>query len=79
MGKSQQRDCTFFRAHQVSGITAYTGIQHSDGGQKITTTIYDPKLRQAQANFWADITKDSDIAEFLLIVSTYVPKTRDQR
>ena len=77
MGESRQGDCTFYRAHRINGIPAFTGIQRSASGRKITTTIYDPKRTEAPANFWAEITKDSDIAEFLLIVSTYTPKTKE--
>ncbi len=77
MGESRQGDCTFYRAHRINGIPAFTGIQRSGSGQKITTTIYDSKRPEAPANFWAEVTKDSDIAEFLLIVSTYTPKTKE--
>ena len=77
MGDTRQKDCIFYRAHRINGIPAFTGIQPSGGGHKITTTIYDPKRHQAPANFWAEITKDSDIAEFLLIVSTYMPKAKE--
>ena len=77
MGEFRQHDCTFYRVHRINGIPAFTGIQRSASGQKITTTICDPKRPEAPANFWAEITKDSDIAEFLLIVSTYTPKIKE--
>lgn len=34
--------------------------------------------KRAPANFWADIKRDADIAEFLLVVTTYKPKSNDQ-
>lgn len=33
-----------------------------------------PKDPVPPANFWADFTRDTDLADFLLIVSTYKPK-----
>ena len=79
MGESRQRDCTFYRSHRVSGIPAFTGIQRASAGMKITTSIYDPAHpgTPAPANFWADIKSESDIADFLLIVSTYMPKNKE--
>jgi hypothetical protein len=77
MGESHKQDCTFYQVHRINDIPAFTGIQPSASGRKITTTIYDRKRPEAPANFWAEITKDSDIAEFLLIVSTYTPKIKD--
>jgi len=79
MGEFRQHDCTFYRVHRINGIPTFTGIQGTAHGQKITTSIYDPKslAAPAPANFWADITKDSDIAEFLLIVSSYKSTTKE--
>jgi len=35
-----------------------------------------PKKPPPPANFWADFTREADLAEFLLIVSTYKPKAQ---
>jgi hypothetical protein len=35
-----------------------------------------PKDPPPPANFWADFTREADLAEFLLIVSTYKPKVQ---
>lgn len=35
-----------------------------------------PKNPPPPANFWADFTREADLAEFLLIVSTYKPKAQ---
>lgn len=35
-----------------------------------------PKNPPAPANFWADFTREADLARFLLIVSTYKPKAQ---
>ena len=77
MHESRRRDCTFYREHYINGIPAYTCIKRVDKGQEIATTICDLKRVKDPANFWAEITNDSDIAEFLLIVSTYKPKTKE--
>jgi hypothetical protein len=79
MGAFREHDCTFYQIHRINGIPAFTGIQSTAHGQRITTSIFDPKSlgNPAPANFWADITRDSDIAEFLLIVSTYRSSTKE--
>ena len=51
---------------------ASVGIQPITNGQRIAISIGDVvSLQQSPANFWADIRKDSDIAEFMLIVTTF--------
>jgi hypothetical protein len=76
---SNKAKCIFYRRHSIGGRPASTGIERIADGQRITTTIdYDSKTQHAPANFWADIRKDSDIAEFLLIVTTYKLKSNDQ-
>ena len=77
MGDIRQHDCTFYRAHRINGIPAFTGIQRAGSGRKITTTIYDAKRFQDPANFWAEIANDRDITDFLLIVLSYKPKTKE--
>lgn len=44
----------------------------------LKTLDYDSKIQWAPANFWADIRKDSEIAEFMVIVTTYKPKSNDR-
>jgi hypothetical protein len=79
MSDSKKAKCTFYRRHNIGGIPASTGIEHVADGARITTTVdYDSKTQRVPANFWADIRKDSDIAEFLLIVTTYKPKPNNQ-
>ena len=74
-----------FRTHKVNGNFAWTGIETKDGQKTITTTIYDagersqrrekiPKNPAAPANFWAVFKNETQLADFLLIVSTYQPK-----
>jgi hypothetical protein len=75
MSDSKQSKCKFYRRHRIGGLPAATGIESVAAEQRITTTIdYDPKNKRAPANFWADVRKDSDVAEFMLIVTTYKPK-----
>jgi hypothetical protein len=76
MSQAKKEECVFYRAHKINDNIAFTGIERTNRAQIITTTIYDQlgKEKRAPANFWADIKHDSDIAEFLLIVSTYKPK-----
>ena len=79
MHKGKQAACTFFRSHKIGGLAALTGIEWIPDGQRITTTIaFDLKNGIDPANFWADFHKDSDIAEFILIVTTYKPKDREK-
>ena len=71
--------CTLFRSHKIGGLAALTGIEWIPDGQRITTTIaFDSKKGVDPANFWADFHKESDIAEFMLIVTTYKPKAREK-
>jgi hypothetical protein len=79
MSDSKKAKCTFYRRHSIGGIPASTGIEHVADGARITTSLdYDSKIQRAPANFWADIRKDSDIAEFMVIVTTYKPKSNNQ-
>ena len=77
MHEGKKAKCTYFRKHSIGGFTATTGIEKVSDIQQIVTTVdYDPKTQRDPANFWAAIHKDSDIADFLLIVTTYKPKSK---
>lgn len=72
MHDGMKAQCTYYRTHQVNGLPAITGIESLPAGRKITISIGDAlKLRESPANFWTDIRQDTDIADFLLIVTTY--------
>ena len=75
MSDAKKPDCTFYRRHSVGGIPASTGIQRAAAGRRITTTVdYDRATNRQPANFWAEVRDESDVAEFLLIVTTYKAK-----
>jgi hypothetical protein len=68
----------YFRSHRVGGLPACTRIERTAKGQELTTLILqDGKVASCLANFRALIGKDSDIADFLLIVGTYRPKAQE--
>ena len=77
MTESKKATCTYFRRHRIGAFSATTGIETISGKSQITTTFdYDSKTERAPANFWATISKDTDIADFLLIIGSYQPKTK---
>ncbi len=72
MHEGKQALCTYFRKTRIGELPAVTGIEPVAKGQRITISIGDAvKAHQSPANFWADITQPSDIAEFVLIVTSY--------
>jgi hypothetical protein len=72
MHDGKKAKCTYYRKHLVGGLPASLGIEPVGDGRRITISIGDvAKLRESPANFWADIRKDSDIAEFMFIVTTF--------
>lgn len=72
MHDGEKAKCTFYRNIRVGGLPASLGIEPIADAQRITISIGDVvKMQQSPANFWADIRKDSDIAEFMLIVTTF--------
>ena len=76
MQEGEKAKCTFYRNIRVGGLPASIGIEPIANGQRITISIGDvAKMQQSPANFWADIRKDSDIAEFMLIVTTFKLKS----
>ncbi len=77
MHDGKKAECTFFRKHSIGAFPATTGIETVPDGQRIVTTVdYNPKTQRDPANFWAVIRKDSDLADFLLIVTTYQAKPK---
>jgi hypothetical protein len=80
MHEEMKAVCSFFRSHEVGGLPALTGIQWIPDGRRITTTIGAPLIKNPglPANFWADFKADSEIAEFLLIVTTFKAKPAGQ-
>jgi len=61
--------------HAVSGRRAYTGMREQDGRRRIVTTILG-ESRDAMslpANFEAEVRDERDVAEFMLVVTSYSP------
>ena len=61
--------------HTVDGRRAYTGMREQDGRRRMVTTILG-ESRDAMslpANFEADVRDERDVAEFLLVVTSYSP------
>lgn len=77
MHDGEKAKCTFYRNSRVGGLPASLGIQPMANGQRITISIGDiVTMKQSPANFWADIRKDSDIAKFMLIVTSFKLKPK---
>jgi len=75
MSDRKRAQCEFYRRHNVGGVAASTGIERVDDRRRIVTTIdFDSNVRRVPANFWADVRTEAEVAEFLLIVTTYKPK-----
>jgi hypothetical protein len=90
MHESRKAKRTYLRKHRIGGLSASTGIEdvvagqvfaNVPEGQLIATTVNDDsktKRDRDPANFWAPIRTNSDIADFLLIVSTYKSKPTER-
>lgn len=77
MHEGMKDKCTYFRKHSIGGLPAITGIETIPDGKRIVTTVaYEPKTDREPANFWVAIHKDTDIADFLIIVASYQPKAK---
>lgn len=62
--------------HRVNGYLAYTGLYEAEGRRRIAITIHGDDREPAftlPANFTADVDDERDVAEFILITSTYRP------
>lgn len=64
--------------HDVDGRRAYTALFRHQGKRRIATTIYgrEGEFSTVPANFVADVTRERDVAEFLLITGSYRPGVR---
>jgi hypothetical protein len=77
MGPHRRAECAWYVEHEVAGRPAWTGVIEHDGRRRIVTTIMDdPQGYMTPANFFAEVSGDRDVAEFMLIVASYVPKRR---
>jgi hypothetical protein len=77
MSPYRRAECTWYVEHRVDGRRAYTGMIVSEGRRRIITTIMGERERwSTPANFTADVRGDRDVAEFMLIVGSYVPRAR---
>ena len=74
MGRHRRAECIWYFEHEVGGIPAFTGMIEEEGRRRIITTIGDvPRRESTLANFSAYVGGERDVAEFMMIVSTYVP------
>ena len=66
--------------HRVNGYVAYTGLFEEEGCRWIATTIHgdgrEPPFT-LPANFTAEVRSERDVAEFILITSSYRPTGRN--
>lgn len=72
---------TYLKKHRVGDQSASTGIEEVADGQLIATTVnIDSKTERDRnaANIWAPVRTNSDVADFLLIVSTYKSKPKEE-
>lgn len=75
MGPHRRAECVWYVEHEVGGIPAFTGMIEEEGRRRIITTIGDgPPTQSSPANFTAYVGGDRDVAEFMVIVASYVPK-----
>jgi len=75
MSELRRAECVWYVEHEVNGRRAYTGVVREGGGRRIITTIMGKpgEFGSVPANFTADVLDDRDVAEFMLIVGSYVP------
>ena len=76
MGAHRRAECTWYVEHRVEGRPAYTGMIVSEGRRRLVTTIMGEGRWSTPANFTADVSSERDVAEFMLIVGSYVPRQR---
>lgn len=73
-----QQDCLWYREQIINGRQVISGIMNKSGKKQLVITIKEEIPRKgaflAPANFWADINKDEDIAETLLIALSFAPR-----
>ncbi|HYH82643.1 MAG TPA: hypothetical protein VEX86_22820 [Longimicrobium sp.] len=78
MGAHRRAECAWYVEHQVDGRPAYTGMVVAEGRRLIITTIMGKQDEHwsVPANFTAEARGERDVAEFMLIVGSYVPARR---
>ena len=77
MGAHRRAECAWYVEHRVNGRPAYTGMIVGEGRRRLVTTIMGERERwSTPANFTADVSSDRDVAEFMPIVGSYVPRPR---
>lgn len=78
---------SYSRRHRIGALSAFTSIQQMAAGNSqelpegslIGTSIHDdskPLSESVVANFWAPARTNADVAEFVLIASTYKLKAK---
>ena len=75
VGPLNEADYLWVIRHEVNGHRAYTGLSVHEGRRQIATTIHGDGsiVWRLPANFMADVRGEQDVAEFILITSTYQP------
>ena len=73
MGPSRKKECSWYREQLINGCKACLGITTTKGVRSMTVTIYESAAisRISPANFYAKIQKPEDLADMLLILSTF--------
>ena len=75
---SHRASYAWLTEHVVLGRRAYTGMREQDGRRRMVTTILG-ESRDAMslpANFEAEVRDERDVAEFMLVATSYSPDTR---
>jgi hypothetical protein len=67
--------------HEVHGHRAYTGLAVDGAQRRLATTVLGSGSEpwSLPANFEAEVHDERDVAEFMLIVSSYEPTPRSDR
>lgn len=74
---SRRADFVWFMAHEVDGLAAYTGLYVKEGRQQLATTVLGSgRTLELPANFEATVSGAHDVAAFMVIVTSYRPRTR---
>jgi hypothetical protein len=73
MSPERRPECAWLIEHTVNGLRAYTGMIIQGTRREVITTILSDFVRMP-ANFTAEVHDDRDLAEFMVIVGSYVPR-----
>jgi hypothetical protein len=75
---SHRSDFLWFIEHEVNGYQAYSGLRSKDGDRRLATTVLgegsDPLA--LPANFEAAVRGERELAAFMLIVTSYRPRSQ---